>query len=253
MKIKFKGLLGLAFSIALFSCNNSTGQQNSANTSAAQEPVVVKLNTEEFKARLDTAKDYQLLDVRTAEEFSGSHLKGAFNNDIYEADFASKNEKLDKNKTVFVYCKGGGRSAQAAEQLAAAGFKKVYDMAGGIMGWDNKGFPTESKVAAGPDKFSETDFTALTTAKTPVLIDFYATWCIPCKKMEPVIEKLSKEFDGKVVIKRLNVDESPALCKKLNVSALPVVKTFKGGKELVSAEGFQSEEQMRAFVAELLK
>jgi rhodanese-related sulfurtransferase len=77
----------------------------------------------------------QLVDVRTPREFKESHLKGAKNICVTSDDFNEKVKTLDKNKPVFVYCKKGGRSANAAKQLKEMGFTKIYDMDGGILLW----------------------------------------------------------------------------------------------------------------------
>ena len=80
----------------------------------------------------------QLIDVRTPDEFKVSHLKGAQNICVTSEDFKEKVKTLDKNKPVYVYCRKGGRSAEAAEQLKELGFTKIYDMDGGILLWEEK-------------------------------------------------------------------------------------------------------------------
>jgi len=85
----------------------------------------------------------QLVDVRTKEEFSTSHLEGAQNICVTDDDFDEKVKTLDKNKPVYVYCKMGGRSANAAKKLKKLGFTKVYDMEGGILSWEEKKLKTE--------------------------------------------------------------------------------------------------------------
>lgn len=80
----------------------------------------------------------QLVDVRTPEEYKESHLKGAQNICVTSDDFREKVKTLDKNKPVYVYCKRGGRSADAAKQLKEMGFTKIYDMDGGILLWEEK-------------------------------------------------------------------------------------------------------------------
>lgn len=234
--------------ILLFSCSNGAGQDT------VRENSVIKLSAEKFKYALDSIKDVQLVDVRTLEEFSGSHLQNALHNDIYEAEFSSRNQNLDKDKPVFVYCKGGARSAQAAEQLKKAGFRKVYDLEGGIMAWNTRNFPVEkSNAGKQPDKFTEKEFDALIKGDLPVMFDFYASWCMPCKKMEPIISKLSREYQGRVIIKRVNVDEATAVSKRLGISALPYVTTYKKGLEYKHETGFRTEEELRDMLNHLLE
>ena len=72
-----------------------------------------------------------LVDVRTPEEFEQGHLEGALNIDWFSPDFASQWEGIDKDQTVYVYCKVGGRSAKAQEKLQTMGFRHVVNLTGG--------------------------------------------------------------------------------------------------------------------------
>ncbi|MFK5983723.1 MAG: rhodanese-like domain-containing protein [Flavobacteriaceae bacterium] len=80
----------------------------------------------------------QLVDVRTPEEYKINHLKRSQNICVTSDDFEEKVKTLDKNKPVYVYCKMGGRSANAAKKLQKLGFTKIYDMNGGILLWEEK-------------------------------------------------------------------------------------------------------------------
>ena len=64
----------------------------------------------------------------------------------------------------------------------------------------------------------------------PVFVDFYADWCGPCKMMAPVIDKLADEFDGRIKVGKINVDDNPALAVQYNIMSIPNMKFFKGGK-----------------------
>ena len=70
-------------------------------------------------------------------------------------------------------------------------------------------------------------FDALLISDKLVLIDFYADWCGPCKKMKPYLEEISKEMSDKVVVIRINADDNQALCKELKIDALPVLQVYK--------------------------
>jgi rhodanese-related sulfurtransferase len=86
----------------------------------------------------------QIVDVRTPEEFSAGHIANAVNMDVTADDFEQQIETLDKDKPVMVYCKSGGRSARAASILKDKGFKNVYDLDGGIIGWEEAKKPIEN-------------------------------------------------------------------------------------------------------------
>ena len=69
-------------------------------------------------------------------------------------------------------------------------------------------------------------------ADLPVLVDFWATWCGPCRSISPIIEELAKEFTSRVKVTKLNVDESPATPSQYGVRGIPTLIIFKGGKIL---------------------
>lgn len=100
------------------------------------------LNPAQFEAILAKDKTVQLVDVRTPEEYSAGHIQGAKLINFYDADWAARMKQLDKEKPVLVYCAVGGRSGSAAKQLSKMGFKKVYDLAGGINAWRSEGKKT---------------------------------------------------------------------------------------------------------------
>jgi rhodanese-related sulfurtransferase len=95
---------------------------------------VKNLGVEEFeKGSKNTGT--VILDVRTPEEYQTGHLKNAILLDISEQSFSASLDKLDKSKAYYVYCQAGGRSTTAAEIMAEKGFKKVYNLSGGIAAW----------------------------------------------------------------------------------------------------------------------
>mgnify|MGYP001121416687 CR=1 FL=1 len=96
------------------------------------------------KVQLITAKemrdileleDAQIIDVRTQKEYSQIYIENAQNIDYSSPTFDKDISKLDKKKSVILYCKGGTRSARCAEKLQEAGFEKIYDLEGGISKW----------------------------------------------------------------------------------------------------------------------
>ena len=86
----------------------------------------------------------------------------------------------------------------------------------------------------------------------PVLVDFWASWCPPCKQTEPLVDKLAKDYDGKVKIGKLNVDQSPNTSAKYGIKGVPTFITFKSGKIIDRKVAAQPESQLRKMLDAVL-
>ncbi len=97
---------------------------------------MINLSETEWVKLHDESEESVILDVRTDDEFSTGYIEGAVNIDFYMGSkFISEIDKLDKSKSYFIYCKSGARSGQTCELMKQKGFKKVYNLEGGILGW----------------------------------------------------------------------------------------------------------------------
>jgi thioredoxin 1 len=86
----------------------------------------------------------------------------------------------------------------------------------------------------------------------PVLVDMWAAWCAPCRAMEPAIEAVAKEFDGKVDVAKLNVDENPELAQQLDVMGIPTMMVFKNGRPISRLVGLSSKDRLTSAVTAAL-
>ncbi len=85
-------------------------------------------------------------------------------------------------------------------------------------------------------------------SKLPVLVDFWAPWCGPCRTLSPVLDELAGEMSGKVKILKVNVDEEPELASKFGVMSIPTVIAFKQGKATNKVVGFRSKEDFKNMI-----
>lgn len=92
----------------------------------------------------------------------------------------------------------------------------------------------------------------LIASKTPVMIDFYADWCGPCKMLLPVVEELSKTFEGRVEIVKVNVDDSRELAMEYGVMSIPTLIGFKEGNKVFQEVGFMPKGAIEKKLQELL-
>lgn len=127
--------LAVAAMTGMSACSSATPASSPAASATGQH-----MAANDFSTAMK-APGTIVLDVRTPAEYAGGHLAQAQNIDIEASDFANQIAALDKNATYAVYCRSGNRSGTALEQMTAAGFTHVYDLAGGIGARQNMGGP----------------------------------------------------------------------------------------------------------------
>ncbi len=100
------------------------------------------LRLTDLKKAIDDGQNIIVLDVRTPEEVAEGYVQGAKTIDIYSDDFDERVQQLDKSATIYVYCRSGHRSMNAAKKMIQMGFRDVRNVEGGIIDWQDKGYPT---------------------------------------------------------------------------------------------------------------
>ncbi|MBI1307906.1 MAG: thioredoxin [Bacteroidetes bacterium] len=238
-------------SALLFGCSSTTtsGQNKSK-----------KLSAVEFDKQIKATSNPQILDVRTPEEFNTGHLANAQNINVNSSAFNQTVDLLSKDDTVFVYCKSGGRSGEAARRLIAKGFKNVYDLVGGTMSWEAAKLPLEGGAAQSQSQnqnqahgISVAEFDSVAKSQPTVLVDFYAPWCGPCKEMAPYLEKLKNQYpEDKLKIVKIDVDQNKTITQHFQISSIPTVQIYHDGKTVYDQPGVLNEEQIMGLIKEYL-
>lgn len=217
----------------------------SASACQSQSGKNTVLSPNDFQALLSKKTDATLLDVRTPGEYAEGIISGAKNVNWNGGSFEQQVAKLDKSRPVFVYCLAGGRSGAAAKKLSKMGFKEVYDLDGGMMNWKRSKMPTEStstqKKSVG---ISMADYKHQLEGDKLVLVDFYAPWCGPCKKMAPFLKEIASEEDSNMKLVKINADDNEELSTELQVASLPTLLLYKQGKLVWRNVGYIGKQQL---------
>ena len=104
-----------------------------------------------------------------------------------------------------------------------------------------------------PVKIEDSNFDKVVLqAETPVLVDFWAPWCGPCRMVAPVVDELAKEYDGRVSFGKVNVDEAPRIASQYGVMSIPTLILFKEGKPFANMVGFRPKNELKKGLDEAL-
>jgi thioredoxin len=223
--------LSIILATVIFLFNSCTNGQSAPSDNPS-------VSAAEFSKKITELPDAPIIDVRTPGEFSQGHLKNAVNYDISTNEFANQIASLDKSKPVLIYCLSGSRSTYAVSYMKSQGFKQVYELNGGMMRWRAASLPETTDRTTASTGMSKQQFDNLLITDKLVLIDYYADWCAPCKKMEPYLNEISKDMADKVVVVRIDADENRALCKELKIDAIPVLQIYKNKTLIWTNTGF---------------
>lgn len=198
----------------------------------------------------------KIIDVRTPEEFANGYIQDAVNIDFNNDNFTQAFNELNKEEKIYLYCQKGVRSEKAANKLNGMGFKNVVSLAGGIEAWQKAELPlimpekkAENKTPSlALKKYRITEFDSIIKSKKLVFVDFNATWCGPCKAMQPYVDKIKEERSEEVTVLSIDTDVNPELSARYSINSIPAIYLFKKGKVLTNIIGGQSEIKLNELV-----
>ncbi len=133
MNIKSKLGIVLAVLFLSVSCNSKPALNEQ------EKSAIHVVSPTEFKEK---SSDQLIIDIRTPQEFSEGHIKGAVNINLFDSTFLDQIGKYDKSIPIFLYCRSGNRTSSASAQLSKMGFVEIYDLKGGILNWARENFET---------------------------------------------------------------------------------------------------------------
>ena len=98
------------------------------------------------------------------------------------------------------------------------------------------------------EHFNQASFDAAIAGDKPVLVDFWATWCGPCRMIAPVIEQLGAEYEGRAIVGKVDVDEEQSLAQQFSVMSIPTLIVMKNGKVVETAGGARGKDAVAAMI-----
>jgi len=119
----------------------------------------------------------------------------------------------------------------------------IYSCSSGVKGNNSVATGNELKIVNDMGSFNE-----IINSSTPVLVDFYADWCAPCKMMAPILHQVSREMEGKVKVIKVNVDKNEDAARKYQIRSIPTMILFKNGKAVWQGVGVMQADQIKAII-----
>jgi thioredoxin 1 len=209
----------------------------------AQNPAIHTIDVKQFAEAI--AQDtLQIIDVRTEDEYSGGHIAFSKNYDQALGSFTEQIKTLDKTKPVYIYCLSGGRSSNAAKRMASAGFANIYNLDGGILAWRGEAKPLVIDRPTQDPGLSLAEYKTQVASANKVLVEFYATWCVPCKVLKPTVEEIEKTYASNIKVIYIDVDKNKALADSLKIKSIPVLMAYNNGKKKWQTNGVMSKAEI---------
>jgi len=135
------------------------------------------------------------------------------------------------------------RINKLATALVIVALSVIYSCGTGTKANNNATTGNELKIINDMGSFNE-----IINSSTPVLVDFYADWCAPCKMMAPILHQVSKDMEGKVKVIKVDVDKNEEAARKYQIRSIPTMILFKNGKAVWQGVGVMQADQIKAII-----
>ena len=196
-------------------------------------------------------QDIIILDVRTTQETSQGYVPNATFIDYYDDKFDEKVNLIDRQKSIYIYCKIGGRSKEAAEKLNKMGFAGVYNLDGGFMKWKSSNLPyyidTINFKNQKDNYHTPTYLDSVLLSHKNVLVYISTKWCTPCRKMDPIIDMFAEQYTGIVKVLKLDLDAHPFLTERYSIKSIPTCLLYKNNTEVWRKNGIIAYKELGSF------
>jgi thioredoxin len=205
-----------------------------------------QLDVQSFHELLSSEKP-QLLDCRSIQAYDSGHLPGAIHIDPTQSSSASVLNTLYKEMPVYYY--GTATNCEALKkELSAKGFSNLSEISGGYAQWQAAQFEIQTTAVTKLYPNDTIPFDKAIQGNQLVLVDFNATWCKPCRMMQPSIDKIREERSQEVIVYSIDIDQHPEYNQKFQIGNIPLVMMFKQGKQLHRSEGYLEEAVLQNLV-----
>ncbi len=187
------------------------------------------LAPEDFAEALKRGENTILIDLRSVNEFSNGHIFGATHIDFGLSTYEWRFAELDTEQNLFIYCKDGKRSKEAAIYLESQGFNSVTVLKGGLKAWLNEGYTLTPEELIPPRELTFVGFNRILDMEHLVIVDFYLPGDQNCRTIEPVLDELAITYSGKIKILRIDMDHYTYLAAKMEIEYTPTLQLYEYG------------------------
>jgi phage shock protein E len=187
------------------------------------------LAPEDFAEAIKQGENTILIDLRSVNDFSNGHIFGATHIDFELPTYEWRFAELDTEQNLFIYCKDGKRSKEAAIYLESQGFNSVTVLKGGLRAWLNEGYSLTPEELIPPPELTFEGFSRMLGQEHLVIVNFYLPGDRNCRTVEPVLDELAITYRKKIKILRIDMDHYTYLAAEMGIEYPPTLQLYENG------------------------